>query len=565
MGQFHNPSRRRFIKTVTAGTVGIGYLSLLQGCGNEDAEGNFLHGVASGDPLADGVILWTRLTPPSEGNYEVKWEIAEDEGFNTIISEGSVITGSTRDYTVKIDAANLTPATRYYYRFFSGNTISPVGTTRTLPTGSTAQTKLAVVSCSNYPAGYFNVYREIANQNDINAVIQLGDYIYEYGADGYASENAASLGRVSQPAHELLTLDDYRTRYAQYRSDPDLQEMHRKTPFIAVWDDHEIANDAYSTGAANHDPASEGDFLTRRDAAIKAFYEWLPIREIDPTQPERIYRSFDFGDLLSLHMLDTRIIGRDKQLEYSNYIDPTSGAFNEANFTADLTDPNRQLLGAEQQLWLQNQLAASQAQWQVLGQQVLMGRMDVPAPVVTGAMSFSDYSALLVRAQINPSSLTAEEQAILAQPSIPYNLDAWDGYYSARETVLGSALADDKNLIVLSGDTHNAWANNLKDMNGNQVGVEFATPSVSSPGLEAYLPNENPDAVAAGLVQLIDPLQYANTENRGYMSLTVTQTEAVASWNFVDAISSHTYSVLANKSKALKVSPGAGNRRIEAV
>lgn len=564
MARPHNPSRRQFIKTLTAGTVIIGYGSLL-GCGDGEGDGAFLHGVASGDPLADGVVLWTRLTPPSNDDCKVEWEVAEDEAFTAIVNAGSMVTNAARDYTVKADTSGLAPATRYYYRFFSGNTASPVGITRTLPAGNTAQTKLAVVCCANYPAGYFNVYREIANQSDFDAVIGLGNYIYEYGADGYASENAANLGRRSQPGHELITLDDYRTRYAQYRSDPDLQEMHRKIPFVAVWDDHEIANDAHSSGAANHDPASEGDFFARRDAAIKAFYEWMPIREVDPNSPERIYRSFDFGDLLSLHMLDTRIIGRDKQLDYSDYIDATSGAFDETRFTADLTDPNRQLIGAEQQLWLQNQLAASQSQWQILGQQILMGRMDAPVPVVTGAISFSDYADLVVRAQISPGSLTAEEQAILARPFTPYNMDAWDGYFGAREAVLGAALAGDKNLIVLSGDTHNAWANNLKDINGNQVGVEFATSSVSSPGLEAFLPNENPDVVAAGLVQLVGPLQYANTENRGHMSLTVTQTEAVATWNFVDTVSSRTYSVLAGKRKSLKVRPDARNQRIEAV
>lgn len=569
MAQSHNPSRRRFIKTLTAGTVGVGYISMLEGCGSGggsgSVEGSFPHGVASGDPLSDRVILWTRLNPEAEGTYTLTWEVAEDEAFANVVSAGSIATSAERNYTVKVDADGLMPATPYFYRFIYEGTVSPVGVTRTLPTGSVSELRLAVFSCANFPAGFFNVYREAAARTDIDVAVLLGDYIYEYDAAGYASENAAVLGRVSEPVHECLTLQDYRARYSQYRLDGDLQALHHTLPVIAVWDDHEIANDTYAGGAENHDPATEGDFFARRDAAIQAYYEWMPIREQDPNQPERIYRSFDFGDLMSLHMLDTRVVGRDRQLDYADYIDPVSGAFDQASFAADLGDTNRQLLGAEQTAWLQTQMGASTARWQVLGQQILMGRMDIPAPIATQQIGFSAYSALLVKAQTDPTGLTAEEQAILAQPSIPYNLDAWDGYYVARETVLGTALAADKNLVVLAGDTHNAWANDLKDMNGNQVGVEFATSSVSSPGLEAYLPDEDPNAVAAGLVQLIDPLAFANTEHRGYMTLSVTPTEATAHWHFVNTVISPAYTTLAYKEKALKVLPGAGNRRIVAV
>lgn len=567
MGKSYNPSRRRFIQTLTAGTIGVGFAGSLAGCNTSTSttRTRFAQGVASGDPLSDRVILWTRLSLQTQGEYTVNWSIAEDEAFTLVVNSGSLSCSATQDYTVKVDATGLTPATQYFYRFSIGDVVSPTGITRTLPAGDISQIKLAVMSCANYPAGFFNVYNEVAQRGDIDAVVHLGDYIYEYDALGYASENAELLGRVSAPTHELLSLDDYRRRYRQYRSDLDLQELHRRQAFISVWDDHEFANDAYASGAQNHTSATEGDFLARRDAAIQAYYEWMPIRVQDPQQPERIYRSFDFGNLFSLHMMDTRIIGRDQQLDYANYIDPTSGAFDQTRFTADLTDSNRQLLGAEQVLWLQNQISASQTQWQILGQQILMGRMNIPAPIVTQQISFAAYMGLVSKAQTDPTSLTTQEQAILAQPSIPYNLDAWDGYFVARETILGTALAADKNLVVLSGDTHNAWANDLQDMAGNQVGVEFATSSVSSPGLEHYFPSEDPNLVAAGLTQLITPLAYANTEHRGYLELTITAQDVTANWQFIDTITSRAYTRLAYKDKSLKVRPGAANRRIEAI
>jgi alkaline phosphatase D len=402
------------------------------------------------------------------------------------------------------------------------------------------------------------------------------------------------LGRVVDPVGELLTLDDYRRRYAQYRTDADLQALHAKTPFICVWDDHEIANDSHKDGAENHDPATEGLYAERRAAAVRAFHEWLPTRLPDPTNPVKIYRSFDFGNLLSLHMLDTRNIGRDEQLDYADYLDAGAGAFDNAGFTADLTAADRQLLGAEQTAWLQSQLARSGATWQILGQQVLMGRMNLPAPLLTPTpqnptVTFTQYAAIATAfgtyqaiaaalagagLPVTPENLlaqgmTAEQlatvnnpayQAIIQAPSIPYNLDAWDGYYMARETVLGMAQTLDKNLVVLAGDTHNAWASDLKTHAGDQVGVEFATPSVSSPGLEEYLPDMNPAELAAGVQQLIPTLKYANTHQRGYMLLTVTAEEARADWYFVDTVKAKSYDF--GLQRSLKTLPGAGRRKI---
>ena len=520
---------------------------------------SFDHGVASGDPLARKVILWTRVSSERGGIVPVKWEMALDAAFRRVVRAGIALTDGRKDHTVKVDVSGLKPDTVYHYRFAVGHTVSPTGRTRTLPVGSVAKVKLAVFTCSNFPAGYFHAYREAAKLEGIHAAVHLGDYIYEYGRDGYASTDAAALGREVLPAGELLTLDDYRQRYAQYHTDADLQAVHAAMPFINVWDDHEIANDTWKDGAENHDSASEGEFTVRRAAALQAFHEWLPIRTPDPRRPQQINRSFAFGNLLALHMLDTRVIARDRQMEYANYFG-SDGSFDSVRFAADLADTDRQLLGAEQLLWLQDQLAGSGATWQMLGQQVLMGRMNIPAPLVLGQISFSAYSALVYKAQTAPATLTPQEQFILAQPAIPYNLDAWDGYAMARETVLAMARGLNKNLVVLAGDTHNAWASDLEDYQGNAVGVEYAVASVSSPGLEEYFPSENPLAVAAGLEAIIGPLKYANTGDRGYMVVTATPGECRCDWRYVSTVKAEEYTMLAGKS--LRTLPGVANRRL---
>ena len=284
-------TRRQIIKGISASSLVPLLGANLIGCSDgsdrrpgpdpeppiESVPADFNHGVASGDPLADRVILWTRVTPERDGNVVVDWEIATDEAFTDIVGSGSGSTTADVDYTVKVDADGLDAASTYYYRFLTGDKVSPVGRTRTVATDALASATFAVVSCANYPAGYFNVYREIANQ-DVDAVLHLGDYLYEYNKDGYASERAEEFGRVVMPETELLTLDDYRTRYAQYHSDSNLQDCHGAHPFVIVWDDHEVANDAWVEGAENHDPETQGDYSERRAAAIQAWYEWLPVR-----------------------------------------------------------------------------------------------------------------------------------------------------------------------------------------------------------------------------------------------------------------------------------------------
>lgn len=561
-------SRRGFVRSLAAGGLMLGPLALAGCAGDEDDadEVAWEHGVASGDPLTDRVILWTRLSTDADGAVSVRWEVARDAQFSAIAASGSTRTDASRDWTVKVDAAGLQPGTRYWYRFVVGRRTSPVGRTRTLPSGAVAQVKLAVFSCSNYPAGWFHAYADAARRDDLDATLHLGDYIYEYARGGYASTQAAALGREVLPANELLTLSDYRSRYAQYRSDPDLQALHASAPMIAVWDDHEIANDAWKDGAENHTEGSgaggEGAFTARRAAAVQAWHEWLPVRS--GSDLLSIYRSFAFGDLLALHMLDTRLLARDRQLDYAAYT--TATGLDATAFTAALSDTGRQLLGSTQTAWLQAQMAASSATWQVLGQQVLMGRMNIPAPILFEALNpgsgvgVSAYGAIYAKYLADPASLSATEQAILAQPAIPYNLDAWDGYPVARETVLGVAKALDKNLVVLAGDTHNAWASDLRDAGGTQVGVEFATTSVSSPGFEAILTSEAPATLAAGLTQLIDPLVYCDTSRRGWLLLTATPAECRSDWVFIDTVTSPSWTAVTDRS--LRVFPGAANRRV---
>ncbi len=574
----------------------------------------FYHGVASGDPQNDKVIIWTRITPADgEDELPVTYEVAEDPAFETLLHNGDVTVTALIDYTVKVDVQNLTPSSTYYYRFISDDIISPVGKMKTLPTGSLAQLKLAVFSCANYPKGYFNAYAEASKHNDLDFALHLGDYIYEYGMldengnPAYATENAVSIGRALPSGNdkELLSLEDYRRRYALYRTDKGLQNLHAALPFIAVWDDHEVANDAYKNGAENHDNTSEGSFSYRKQNALRAYFEWMPIRPAAPKPSNSpfpdstpnvnydIYRSFEFGDLVALHMLDTRIIGRDKQLSYADYMVPDGNGgvtLDAAAFTAALTNPERTMMGSEQLQWLQQRLTTSTATWQVLGQQVVMGRMNIPAELLSMLaqlegdlddaqkqailqqmqQSFTELAALKTRMLQGDPTLTDEEKARVTSV-IPYNLDAWDGYFMERETVLGTALQSDKNLVVLSGDSHNSWANDLKASNPAtmkpelQAGVEFAVTSVTSPGLEEYLAlstEEMAQQFEQVLQLLIDDLQYCNLNNRGFMIVTFTPQKAEAEWLYVDNIDSDSYALLATRSKKLAVLTGSENRKL---
>jgi len=523
-------------------------------------------------------MLWTRAVPDRGSSVQVGWEIAQDADFSNVIHSGSAEALEAHDFTIKVDVRGLNAGETYFYRFHSRNNASPAGVTRTLADGAVDQVKLAVVSCSNYPAGYFHAYREVAALEDLDAVVHLGDYIYEYSSESssYAAADAEELGRTfpDDNNRELITLADYRRRYGIYRSDTDLQQLHQKVPFIVVWDDHEVANDTWQDGAENHNPdQGDGDFTERKMAALRAFFEWMPIRPVIEGSHETIYRSFRFGDLVDLHMLDTRIIGRDQQLDYLNYFG--NGGLNVAQFTTDVLDENRTLLGAEQRLWLQAALGGSSATWQVLGQQVLMGRMNLPAELLMAIAtqeldnlpeSLIELARIKGQLLLEDPSVTEEERARI-ELSVPYNLDAWDGYQFEREVLLNTAKQLNKNLVVLAGDTHNAWASNLKDKDGHQIGVEFATASVTSPGLEGYLglPPEMIPGAEQGIGVLVDDLEYLNISQRGYMLVTFTPDEARADWRFVNTVKNRQYAMDAQAATSLRVLPGDGNRRLESV
>ena len=459
----------------------------------ESAAGPFRHGVASGDPQADRVMLWTRVTPMpgSDSPVEVRWRIATDDRLTQVAGEGTARTSADRDFTVKVDAGGLRPGRPYYYVFEAGGARSPVGRTRTLPAGATDRVRLASLCCSNYPAGFFNVYRCVANRTDLDAVVHVGDYIYEFENGRYGE--GSGLLRIPEPPKEAVTLSDYRIRYATYRSDPDLQEAHRQHPFIAVWDDHELTNDAWLGGAVNHNPdQGEGDWATRRAAAYKAYLEWMPIRET-PGTDVHLYRSFRFGNLFDLIMLDTRGL-RDQQVGSGDI---------EA-----LADPRRSMLGTPQETWLFNELRASQragSTWRLLGQQVMFSRLGQPG---RGAL-------------------------------IP---DAWDGYPAARDRIVELLTAERiPDVAILSGDLHSSWAFDVPrnpwdgyDRSGRgSIAVELVAPAISSPPLFSS-PEMRDRSVL--LRALLPHLKFLEGETRGYVLLDITRQQLRGEWYFVPTV-----------------------------
>lgn len=404
----------------------------------------FAHGIASGDPLADRVILWTRVgVDTRDGEVEVRWSVAEEPELRRVVSGGTVTTSAARDHTVKVDADGLAPGQTYYYAFECSGVRSPIGRTKTLPVGSTAAARLAVVSCANFPSGYYVVYAAIALRDDIDAVVHLGDYVYEYADGAYGSSR--TLDRKFSPTHECVTLGDYRRRHASYKLDPDLQHVHRRHPFIAIWDDHEVANNAWRGGAGNHQ-SGEGRWPTRRAAAVQAYREWMPVRD-EPGDPLPIRRSFRWGNLLELVMCDTRLLDRDRQLSGLEGLD----------------DHQRTLLGDEQEAWLTDVLASSQREgtcWRLLGQQVRMAQLR-------------------------------------RRDGRPINFDSWDGYPQARDRLLAALEREAvRDVIVLTGDMHSSWASEIhRDPFGRApsgaLAVELIAPAVSSP-LTANLPALGP-------------------------------------------------------------------------
>lgn len=548
-----NDSRRRFVAATTGAAMLLGSGLGLAGCGGGGSDTEkaqqerFGFGVASGDPLSDRVILWTRVNLPTDQPVAVGWEVATDGLFSNLVQSGTAVTTASQDYTVKVDVTGLLPASTYFYRFRHGDQVSAIGRTRTLPVGDVRQVRMAVFSCAAFPLGQFHAYADAARRGDFDVALHLGDYIYETGLSDAEQIAATLLGRKMDPKGELHTLAEYRARHAQYRTDSSLRAVHATMPVIAVWDDHDIVNDTWRDGAGGHDPATEGSFAVRRAAAIQAWHEWLPTRTTTLPNLMTTYRSFDFGNLLSLHMLDTRVVGRDAPVSRDQYL---------AGVAATAT---RQLLGSPQSDWLTSRMQASTATWQVLGQQVLMARMEIPLSVYDNFTEDSINEFLV--AQDTPASARTQRQiALVAQQRIGLDLGNWNGFQAARDQVLSIARSQNKNLIVLSGDSHNAWASNLTDSSGQAVGVEYGVPSVTSNGLEISQRNVGRQFMADSLPRLMPDVKYAETSHRGYMVVTLTPTVASATWVFVSSVLDNSFVV--NAGPVWATVPGAGNRRL---
>lgn len=496
----------------------------------------FRHGIASGDPTNDSIILWTRVSVDAPRTVEVRWQLAEDPEMTQIVSSGHTATDASKDYTVKVDATGAPAGKTLFYQFQALGTLSAVGRTRTLPIGRVEIAKFAVVSCSNHPNGFFNVYREIAARSDLDAVLHLGDYIYEYGATGYAAEDAEALGRIPLPAYELHSLRDYRQRHAQYKSDCDSQAMLASLPLIAVWDDHELANDGWHGGAEGHSQ-EEGSWAMRRDAAIQAYFEWMPIRGKPRGKKTRIFREFRYGSLASLIMLDTRFRGRDPQPYIGDEVTQES-------IDAALADPKRRMLGRSQERWLRKRLKrAADSKWQVLGQQVLVSQMISPdlEPLVDpdkpGVISKERLQGIIERSKKNPPSV----------------LDTWDGYPVAREDLYADLGKYAINPVLLSGDLHTNLAAELIPENGQKpVAVEFMTGPVSSPVMSDVLPERKPNALRDGVLEQNPWLKYLDTRHCGWLCVTLTQDECVGEWYLLDTVKSRDFRSWTDKTLSVR-------------
>ncbi len=483
--------RRAFLKATAAQAAVVGLAA--SGCAATHPGADpiargvnpFRHGVASGDPLADRVILWTRVSPFEDRlgePIETHWWIARDSLGLDVVAGGVVEARADRDYTVKIDAAGLEPATDYTYGFLTRTGLSPIGRTRTLPRGEVDHVRLAFASCANYPEGFFNAYRCLAKRDDLDVVLHLGDYIYEYANGDYGDGTA--LGRVPDPVGEAISLEDYRRRHATYKADLDLQAAHARHPWITIWDDHESANNSHPLGAENHDPRIEGDWTTRKLAAIRAYHEWMPIREL----PTGHYRRFGFGSLLDLIMLDTRLHGRDPEVAKGD--------------EAGAADPSRTLLGADQEQWLFDALSDSQrsgAVWRVLGQQIMV------APVSFDGTDF--------------------------------NPDSWNGYRGSRDRLLEHIGAEGiDNVVFLTGDVHSSWVFEVPAPQGGQEGaaraVEFVTPAVSSPALGGTGVWKKR---RARLHARTPHLKYSNFDDHGFVVLDLTPARVRAEYVYTES------------------------------
>lgn len=483
----------------------------------------FDHGVASGDPTQTAVILWTRVTPTiaSSGDFPVLMEIFADEAATQKVGEAKVLATAERDHTVKIDQGGLQPGLFYYYRFSCNGSTSILGRTKTAPVNASTL-KFGMVSCSSLAHGFFNAYRFLAERDDIDAVMHLGDYIYEYGTGQYGE------AREYKPANEIITLSDYRTRHSQYKSeDEDLKALHAKHPFITIWDDHESTNNSYKDGAENHTEGAEGVWQQRKGWAVQAYDEWMPIRLPEAGNALKIWRKLSYGNLADVFMLDTRLWGRD--LEASTPVAP-NGAANE---------PGRQMLGADQLAFLKDGLTKSTAQWKVLGNQVVFHQW---------ILKLGTEATRILTEQLGPLSAV---QNVVSPTGL--NGDSWDGYTAQRKEIMdhiaggGANGAPINNVVIVTGDVHSSWVADItydpnnpisqeggyNPINGDgALATEFVMPSVTSPGLPV------PSNLAEAFKLTNPHIKYIDFDRKGYGVLTLSADKAECAYFYVSTIAS---------------------------
>ena len=510
----------------------------------------FLHGVASGDPTATSVILWTRVSPIDEnftGVVTGEWQVSPTKDFAKISKSDKFSTNNTQDFTVKIDSKGMKSGHIYYYRFQVGEIYSPIGKTKILPTGALETANLAVVSCSNYPFGFFNVYDHIAKQDHFDAVIHLGDYFYEYGRDGYGGKVGAKLGREHEPAYEVLSLTDYRTRHAQYKGDTSLQSMHAAHPMIAIWDDHEVANDSWKTGAENHNPG-EGSWDDRRANAMQAYYEWMPVRDPAPGKPkEALFRKYEFGNLFSITSIETRLTARTRAIDYSQYMADFRSRDGIKNFYKNiLNDPSSEMMGDTQKAFVGHALKTSKSKnikWRLVANQVILARTNTP--------DLTEYKDEDFITEIEKLFPQIRDYIAISPIGLPLNPDAWDGYPQARERFYKMVQDQGVNdLLVLTGDTHDSWANKLETASGKSMGVELGTSGVTSPGTGVYFGKAATDFSKRLNAKNPDILYHEN-QYHGYIDLSLTHESGRADFVNVDTIYSPKYKTFVSKSFSL--------------
>jgi alkaline phosphatase D len=526
-------TRRRTLQSVLVSLPAI-TLSITHSQASSNAA--FQHGVASGDPGPDSVVLWTRVTTVHL-QASVMWEVATKSDFRSTLTSGSINTSAERDYTVKALISGLPSGTPLFYRFRYEGAISQIGRTRTLPTGSLDRLGIALVSCSNHAFGYFNAYDAIARDTAIDFVLHTGDYLYEHGADEWGSESANRLQRQHQPAHEIITLTDYRLRHAQYKRDFAAQAMHAAHPFIALWDDHESANNPWTAGAQNHQPATEGDWATRRDAAIRAYYEWMPVRDPAPgADPKAFSRVYRFGTLATLITLETRHTARSQQVDYADYQSIIRDSGSRNLFMSEVVGaPRRSMLAPAMEQVVTKALSSSIAAgepWRLIGNAVPMARMLLPDLEAAGAL---------------PSSMildAATELRWKGRWQLPFYTDTWDGYPWARQRFYQQCReAGAQDLLVLTGDSHSFWANRLASDDGQPMGIEIGTAGVTSPGdfIDSGFDKSTAARLDQALADLLDEVLWTDNLHQGYVRVVLHPRQAVADFIAVSTIETTAY------------------------